>query len=408
MTNPLISIIIPAYNYARFLGSCIDSVLAQTYENWELIVIDNGSTDNTVEVLDTFTDSRIRKYRIEINEGPVKAWAMGYSLSRGEFFALLPADDAFTPNKLQRQVEFLQTSPPNTCVGTFIEVIDDDGRPDANNFMLDWINRSVDYTDLREWRWKHHFCIPTALYPKPLCEAAGGVPLDGLTNICDWDFHVRLLGAGAAFSVIPEKLTLYRWHSSNTSKQRSDAHNQWIYSHLCSLLPAIERAAPAELHAEVAGCIETLFLSPRANYFLEDVSDNWRCAHLESLLDPAAARDRFESYREFRAYADAWEINSVNRAAIAAIDRSLMKLREKLIYQKKERTTGAASASPRFPNELFMDSLLVKSAVGLHKVWREIGRGTRRLRRKVSAAIGNTTKTKERLRLSEQRVAVQH
>lgn len=407
MTSPLISIIIPAYNYARFLGTCIDSVLAQTYENWELIVIDNGSTDNTAEVLDRFTDSRIRKFRIEVNEGPVKAWAMGYSLSRGDFFALLPADDAFTPNKLQRQVDFLRTSPPNTCVGTFIEVIDDEGCPDTGDGMLDWINRPVDYTDLKEWRWKHHFCIPTALYPKPLCEAAGGVPLDGLTNICDWDFHVRLLGAGASFSVIPEKLTLYRWHSSNTSKQRSATHNQWIYSHTHSLLPAIERAAPGQLHAEVAGCIETLFLAPRANYFLEDVPDKWRCAHLESLLDPAAARDRFKSYGEFRAYADAWEVNSVNRAAIAAIDRSLMKLREKLIYQKKTSSISAASVAARFPNELFMDSLLVKSAVGLHKIWREIGRSTRKLHRKFSAVIRNTTKTKERPRLSEQRVAVQ-
>lgn len=401
MTNPLISIIIPAYNYARFLGACIDSVLSQTYDNWELIVIDNGSTDNTAEVLGRYTDARIRKYRIEINEGPVKAWAMGYGLSRGEFFALLPADDAFTPTKLQRQVEFLRNSPENTCVGTFIEVIDDDGQPDKGNWMLDWVNRSVDYTDLKEWRWKHHFCIPTALYPKQLCEAAGGVPLDGLTNICDWDFHVRLLGAGASFSVIPEKLTLYRWHSSNTSKQRSDAHNQWIYSHTHSLLPAIERAAPAELHAEVAGCIETLFLEPRVNYFLEDVSENWRCAHLESLLDPAAARAKFKSYREFRAHADAWEVNSVNRAAIAALDRCLMELRKKLIYKI------TAAASRRFPNERYLDSPLVKSAIRLHKVWREIGRGTRKLRRKFSAAISHTMRTEERPRLSKQRMAVQ-
>jgi len=259
----------------------------------------------------------------------------------------------------------------------------------------------VNYTDLKEWRWKHHFCIPTALYPKQLCEAAGGVPLDGLTNICDWDFHVRLLGAGASFSVIPEKLTLYRWHSSNTSKQRSDAHNQWIYSHTHSLLPAIERAAPAELHAEVAGCIETLFLEPRVNYFLEDVSENWRCAHLESLLDPAAARAKFKSYREFRAHADAWEVNSVNRAAIAALDRCLMELRKKLIYKI------TAAASRRFPNERYLDSPLVKSAIRLHKVWREIGRGTRKLRRKFSAAISHTMRTEERPRLSKQRMAVQ-
>jgi len=377
MTHPLVSIVIPAYNYARFLGTCIDSVLAQTYRNWELIVIDNGSTDGTADVLEKYSDPRIRKYKIEVNEGPVKAWAMGYGLSRGEYFALLPADDVFTSTKLQRQVEFLRTSPASTCVGTYIDVIDGDGRPDSTNWMLEWINRPVDYADLTQWRWKHHFCIPTALYPKSLCEAAGGVPFDGLTNICDWDFHIRLLGAGAKFAVIPEKLTLYRWHSSNTSKQTSSAHNQWIYSYTHSLVPALQKVAPSELYTEVAGCIESLFLAPNKHYFLEEVSDRWRCAHLESLLDPTGARSAFRTYGDFRSYADAWEVNSVDRAAIAAIDRCLMTLRGKLMGK------GGMSSHAPFPVEKLQKSVVVKVAVLMHKVWREIGRGVKKITQKL-------------------------
>ena len=102
MYRPLISIVVPAYNYARFLNACIDSVLAQTYTHWELLVIDNGSTDNTAEILAQYADPRIKKLHIEVNEGPVKAWAMGYRLAQGEYFGLLPADDMFTPTKLER------------------------------------------------------------------------------------------------------------------------------------------------------------------------------------------------------------------------------------------------------------------------------------------------------------------
>ena len=113
MSKPLISIIIPAYNYARFVGYCIESVIAQTYENWELIVIDNGSTDNTSEILDRYSDPRIRRTKIETNDGPVKAWAMGYDMSRGEYIALLPADDMYTPLKLEKQSCVSQQPPWN-------------------------------------------------------------------------------------------------------------------------------------------------------------------------------------------------------------------------------------------------------------------------------------------------------
>ena len=104
MKDPLISIVVPAYNYARFLDDCIGGLLSQTYQNWELLVVDNGSTDETPEVLARYTDPRIRKFRIDENRGPVQAWKLGYEESSGDYFAILPADDMFLPEKLQRQV----------------------------------------------------------------------------------------------------------------------------------------------------------------------------------------------------------------------------------------------------------------------------------------------------------------
>lgn len=369
MSNPLISIVIPAYNYGRFLNACIDGVIAQTYPHWELLVIDNGSTDNTAEVLAGYNDPRIKKLRIAVNDGPVKAWAMGFELCQGEYFALLPADDLFTPFKLERQVEFLRSHADVNCVGTYIDVIDDFGQKTSDrHWMVDWINREVDYEDLSQWRWKHHFCIPTAIYQTSLCRQAGGIPLDGLTNICDWDFHVRLLGAGARFAVIPERLTHYRWHGSNTSHQRQSAHNQWIYSHTRSLLPALKDRA-ADYHHEIAKCIEDLYLSSVPNYFLEDVPPTWRCAHLEVLLNPADSLTEMTTYPMFKQYTEAWEIDSPNRAAIAGLDMALMTLRSNLAGQREIIRDPRKLPSPK------------RSMIS--KVGRELKRGYRKMHRRL-------------------------
>jgi glycosyltransferase involved in cell wall biosynthesis len=389
MIKPLISIIIPAYNYARFLGPCLDAIRAQTYENWEVVVVNNGSTDNTAEVLDRYDDPRIRKFKIDVNDGPVKAWAMGYELSRGDYVALLPADDMFTPNKLARQVAYLNAHPEVHCVATYIDVIDDSGQPaPGDHWMEGWINREVDYNDLKQWRWKHHFCIPSALYLKSLCDRAGKIPLDGLTNICDWDFHVRLLGAGARFAVIPEPLTLYRWHQSNTSHQRSTAHNQWIYSYIRSLLPALRRLA-SDPRRELKECIEGLYLDPNPNYFLEEVPTLWRCAHLEALLNPEGNLQQFSDYRAFKVYTEQWQVDSENRAAIAALDQCLMGLRERLLRSDIPEPDALLFPLERTVVKLkrMHDNGVVKASTLAVRVGRELGRGYRKLRRRLGIPV---------------------
>jgi len=359
--------------------------LAQTYANWELIVVDNGSSDNTQEVLTKYSDSRIRKLHIEVNEGPVKAWAKGYQQTQGDYFALLPADDVFTPRKLARQISFLDANRDIQCVGTYIDVIDDDGKVlKKRHWMTDTVNIPMDYSNLAEWRWKHHFCIPTALYDKVTCERAGGVPLDGLTNICDWDFHVRLLGAGAHFAVIPERLTLYRWHGSNTSRQKHNTHNQWVYSHIRSFLPALRALAP-DYNQEMGQCIETLYFDPRSSYYLEEAPVLWRCAHLEALLRPANRISDFPTYYDFLQHTERWEINTEERAAIAALDSILMTLRRKLLRTRPLPTLDIANEK-LFPIEQEFKEIasllgwpLMNVIYFLCKVKREMRRGSKKL-----------------------------
>src|SRR5437667_7605704 len=99
---PLVSVITPAYNHRRFIGPCIESLLGQTYTNWEQIIIDDGSTDDTAEVVRSYSDPRIRYFHQE-NQG-IDALAQTYNralnLSRGELIAVLEGDDLWPEDKL--------------------------------------------------------------------------------------------------------------------------------------------------------------------------------------------------------------------------------------------------------------------------------------------------------------------
>ncbi|MDQ7032067.1 MAG: glycosyltransferase family A protein [Desulfonauticus sp.] len=103
----LVSVIIPTYNRAKFLGQAIESVLKQTYTCLELIVVDDGSTDRTWQIVKHFSDKRI-KYFYQENKGVAWARNWGVKVSRGEFIAFLDSDDFWLPQKLEKQLRFLQ------------------------------------------------------------------------------------------------------------------------------------------------------------------------------------------------------------------------------------------------------------------------------------------------------------
>ncbi len=107
--QPLVSIITPCYNGEEFISKTIESVLNQSYQNFEMIVIDNASTDESHNIVDRYTkkDGRIKQYKIDINIGGANAWKLGVEKSKGEYVAFLDADDVWHPNKLSHQLQFM-------------------------------------------------------------------------------------------------------------------------------------------------------------------------------------------------------------------------------------------------------------------------------------------------------------
>jgi glycosyltransferase involved in cell wall biosynthesis len=127
--KPLVSVLIPNYNYANYIGDALESVLRQTYTNFEVIVCDDGSTDNSCEVVNNYIqkDSRIKLLRKQ-NGGQVSAWNVAYRESKGQIICFLDADDIWSNNKLQKAVEAFISAP--TCGFVFHNVIqvDVDGK----------------------------------------------------------------------------------------------------------------------------------------------------------------------------------------------------------------------------------------------------------------------------------------
>lgn len=266
MDNPLVSVVVPLYNYGRFIENTIASVLGQTCGNVQLIVVNNGSTDDGPERVAAIKDPRLTLLHIQENRGPIPAWRLGFEHCKGEWFAMLPADDYWKPRKLERQFEYLRTHPEITMLGTWLEQVDEHGNPNgaAINYIERHCNRAIQFDSIEEWTWDHRLCIPSAIYRKELCDLAGP-PCLGMDHIADWEFHLRLLRSGGKAAVVPEPLTCYRWHGKNLSKSGlSTCLPQWIWGFLTQYVPLAQQwlGSPEELDIELTDALSFLLEWP--------------------------------------------------------------------------------------------------------------------------------------------------
>ncbi|MGI9068132.1 MAG: glycosyltransferase family 2 protein [Pyrinomonadaceae bacterium] len=209
MKLPRVSVIIPNYNYAHYLPLAIDSVLAQTYPNVEIVVVDDGSTDNSETVLKSYVN-RIRWLRQQ-NQGVAMARNLGVRETRGEFVAFLDADDLWLPLKLERQVQRFFDDPELGLVHCGMEEIDHTGAH---------LRARVD--GLEGWVATELLLFKRAvilgggsglMVPRATFEAAEGFDTR-LSTSADWDFFYRV-AANHRVGFVPEPLVKYRIHTSN-------------------------------------------------------------------------------------------------------------------------------------------------------------------------------------------------
>lgn len=210
--SPKVSIIVPTYNRAKVLPRAIESVLAQSYTDFELIVVDDGSTDATPQVLSAFDDQRLRIIR-QANAGLSAARNRGVSESVGEYLAFLDDDDEFTPLKLEHQVAYLEQHPEAGLVAGGHECIDDDGQVIAvAEPWLDGDNLSVEY-----WLRKCPFLLQSILLRRTWWERVGGLDPE-LRQAMDHIFFLRLAALGCEMRWSPETVLRYYIHAGGMSQ----------------------------------------------------------------------------------------------------------------------------------------------------------------------------------------------
>jgi len=124
MEQKLVSILMPAYNCENYVAQAIEAVLSQTYQNFELIMLDDCSTDSTKKIMDSYSDSRIKRFHNEINLGYLQSSNKLVNYASGDYLTFQDADDLCVPNRLEQLVSFLEQHPNISCVGSNIHKTD--------------------------------------------------------------------------------------------------------------------------------------------------------------------------------------------------------------------------------------------------------------------------------------------
>jgi hypothetical protein len=208
---PTFTVVIAAYNAADTIGDAVDSALRQTLPPLEVIVCDDGSTDQTATVLDPYGD-RV-SYSKKERGGVASAWNAALERATGEFFAVLGADDAYVPTRLERLAQLSRARPDLDilCTDAVLEV---DGRPLAR-FSAD---TPFAVADQRTAILEQCFCVAPAVRRAKLI-AVGGFD-ESLHAGSDWECAIRLIHRGAVAGLVDEPLYRYRFHNRSITADR--------------------------------------------------------------------------------------------------------------------------------------------------------------------------------------------
>lgn len=207
MSKPLISVIFSVYNGALYLKEAIDSILNQAFTDFEFIIVDDGSIDETPNILDEFTDRRIVRLKNEKNLGLVQSLNKGLNLAKGEFIARMDADDISLPERFAKQIAYFKQHPKTDILGTAISQVDKRDRPIS--ILVPPIHHELIL-------WQMFFGCPifhpTVMMKRKVLSAAGYYDVN-FTHVEDIELWSRFLLKGVKFANLSEVLYIRRLHS---------------------------------------------------------------------------------------------------------------------------------------------------------------------------------------------------
>lgn len=210
MPTPAVSVLLPAYNAAAHLPEALASVQGQDLADWELVAVDDGSTDATGAILEEAAraDARVRVLR-RPHQGLVPALNAGLAGCRAPLVARMDADDRMHPSRLRRQVEWLRAHPDVDVLGCLVECFPQDEIREGLARYQEWLNSLVTPEEIsRDLFVESPFAHPSVLFRKEAVVRVGGYQDHGWAE--DYDLWIRLHQAGARFAKVPEVLHYWR------------------------------------------------------------------------------------------------------------------------------------------------------------------------------------------------------
>ncbi|HWB92060.1 MAG TPA: glycosyltransferase [Puia sp.] len=212
--NCAVSVVMPVYNAENYLSLAIESLLSQTLENFELILIDDGSTDDSVVIADSYKDPRIVRINQGVNKGNFAARNRGLRIARGRYICVMDADDIAYPHRLQTQVDYLNKHPLVGLIGALADRIDEDGS------IIGVMPRPLTFTDIRLFLLKENCFIHPTIMVRAQCLKKQYIRYnEEYVYAGDYDFVSR---CARRFTVenLREKLIQYRVHKTQISQTK--------------------------------------------------------------------------------------------------------------------------------------------------------------------------------------------
>ena len=216
---PRLSVCLPTYNGEAYVAEAVRSVLEQSYTDFELVAVDDGSSDRTLDILQTFSDPRLRIYQNPQRRGIPGNWNVAVGLARGEYVCVFHQDDVMLAGNLARKMALFNADPSLSLVHSRAEPIIES---DAPNRLSDWMEKAeTDFVEDGEGYFRklllrgHGICAPTVIVRRKQLAAIGGFN-EALGFACDYEMWMKLCLDGRV-GFIHDTLVRYRWHADNAS-----------------------------------------------------------------------------------------------------------------------------------------------------------------------------------------------
>lgn len=242
MSAPRITVLMAVHNGARYLDAAVQSILCQTWSDFEFLIVDDGSTDDTSLRLAGYHDERMRVVRTE-NRGVGAALSLGVREARGEFIARMDADDIAAPNRLERQLAAMESMPEVGVVDSGVHLMDRQGRPLPDDVTDAFFSRAE-----RRWRlmWRNAVVHPTVMLRKSVLDRTGENYRPRVIAE-DYDLWLRLV-PHTEFYRLPEQLLWYRRHAESVTAK-------WGRQHFDCLAGIIQDGLERMIHVRISNAL---------------------------------------------------------------------------------------------------------------------------------------------------------